>query len=216
MESSPLNINLPTRAIIDWDEIFQNGLTGLIEDSIIINIPIANEVDDVVTADTMAPNQESAAEKLTDVAIAFFKIFDEINSNRITARQDLEILLKKLPNLVWIERKGKDEDVNQIADDDNNFELYFSRNEVIKCIREKPTLFTRPLIFTSFERALKHAGMYVTQTTHGTNLIKSWMFKTDKKSRKKRDRDDEELIIKKDNNYSKPIALPPALIIPNF
>lgn len=92
----------------------------------------------------------------------------------------LKKMLKDYPEFVWLEK-----------DYFGNFELCFKRGPLKNFIRKPSDNFPDGIIIESFERALKHAGLEVIQTTHGTNDVKKWRIKEKEKKSKKRDRDNE-------------------------
>lgn len=100
----------------------------------------------------------------------------------------LEAMLRLFPDLVWLSRSVET----------GELEVLFQRDKLIKALRHEEDKFPA-LVFTSFERGLKHAGMEVTQSTHGQVTIKKWAMKkgfvpkpVGPKRPRKKDLDDED------------------------
>ena len=92
-----------------------------------------------------------------------------------TVKTQLEALMKSYPKLVYFE----------------GTELHFIRAELILSLKSDKRF--ADFIFTSFERALKHAGLKVRESTHGTNKVKKWCLDTTtRKPATKRERENDE------------------------
>lgn len=74
-------------------------------------------------------------------------------------------MLKYFPDLVYVDILPSGE-----------YEVNFYREQVIRKLKQEESKFPN-IVFTSFERGLKHAGMEVTQSTHGQTPIKKWAMK---------------------------------------
>jgi len=79
----------------------------------------------------------------------------------LTCKRQLYQMLRDYPDVVGIRRS-----------DNGLVQLYYHRKNLIERIRLDDQ---NDMILSSFERALKHAGMYVIQTTHACGAeIKIW------------------------------------------
>lgn len=114
--------------------------------------------------------------------------------NNTSCKATLEWLFRTFPHCVTVNRDGEGKIV-----------LSMLRAQLIKEIDQHHD--KRQVIFTSFERGLKHAGMEVIQTTHGEQVWKKWAFKQElnKKDKKKRQRESSAKPKHDDDDY----VLPP-------
>ena len=71
-------------------------------------------------------------------------------------------MLKVYPDLVYLAHNTRA----------NRLEVHFVRTLLIKQLEEDQSF--PGLVFTAFERGLKHAGMYVITTTHNQMAVKRW------------------------------------------
>lgn len=81
-------------------------------------------------------------------------ILDMMNNG--TVKNRLLSLMEEFHDLVYVEAN----------------ELHFVRDKLIRQLKKNPTF--ESLVFTSFERGLKHAGLTVIASTHGGNRVKKW------------------------------------------
>merc|ERR1711964_694013 len=101
---------------------------------------------------------------------------------------NLHNMLDAFPELVYLVRL-----------ENGDIEVHFLRGKLIKALRSEEDKFPS-LVFTSFERGLKHAGMEVTQSTRGQITIKRWGMKKGwkakppgaKRPRKRKDNGDDD------------------------
>jgi len=124
----------------------------------------------------------------TDFLASFKKGDDKVPSAITT----LESLFRTFPKLCYLQKCG------------NEVDLCFVREELMQQLKLATEQGRFPkIVFTSFERGLKHAGMEVTQSTHGHIPIKKWRVKAGfvksptKKIKKRKDSADFILPIKK-------------------
>lgn len=96
---------------------------------------------------------------------AFIDSFDHEGRTTPSAVLNLHNMLNAFPDLVYLVRL-----------DSGDIEVHFLRDKLIKALRSEEDKFPA-LVFTSFERGLKHAGMEVTQSTHGQTQVKKWGMK---------------------------------------
>jgi hypothetical protein len=110
------------------------------------------------------PRPENPDEKLNEID-RFIDSFRQEGRCLSSAIVNLECMLKHFPEYVYIEYSDRGE-----------LEIHFVRDKLLKTLRNEEERFPA-LVFTSFERGLKHAGMEVTQSTHGQTQIKKWGMK---------------------------------------
>lgn len=140
-----------------WEDICDGGLSTLLAQC--SPLPIVPVVPVVPTVPSMVVTTQTNYQR-NDNAL-FIQ-----NLKKSTARTNLKMMMNKFPELVWVN-----------SDD----ELCFRRDELIKALRTKAS----DLIFTSFERGLKHSGLTVIESTHGDTIVKRWAFKNEKNEKKK-------------------------------
>jgi hypothetical protein len=97
----------------------------------------------------------------------FIECFRRGDNTLPTSIATLADLLKQFPELVFVVRKA-----------DNELELHCQRESLVEALCANKDMFPH-LVFASFERGLKHAGMEVTQSTHGQEKVKKWAIKKD-------------------------------------
>jgi len=129
---------------------------------------------------------------------AFINSFQQEGRAMPSAIINLHAMLLAHPDLVYLDRM-----------EDGAIEVHFHRDQLIKALRQEEEKFPA-LVFTSFERGLKHAGMEVTQSTHGQITVKKWAMKKGfvpkplgaKRPRKRKDQGDEDYDEKKKPRYA--------------
>lgn len=132
--------------------------------------------------DTSSENFEPCIEEMEemDEFASFFDVKD-LERNSVS---NLINYLKRYPKLVYLENTGRE--------GKQKYELCFERAKLERVLRKKENV-----VIVSFERSLKHAGLYVTQSTHGGCAIKKWAFKENHVrvywKPKKRDRENDDL-----------------------
>jgi len=134
-----------------------------------------------------APTKTSEPKQKPDVT-AFINSFRQEGRAMPSAILNLKAMLQTFPELVYLERLPN-----------GDIEVLFERDQLIKALRQEEEKFPQ-LVFTSFERGLKHAGMEVTQSTHGQITIKRWGMKKGwkakppgaKRPRKRKDNGDDD------------------------
>jgi hypothetical protein len=114
---------------------------------------------------TTKPASASAERKDKPDVAAFINSFRQEGRAMPSSILNLKAMLLAFPELVYLERL-----------DSGDTEVLFQRDQLIKTLRSEEERFPQ-LVFTSFERGLKHAGMEVTQSTHGQITIKRWGMK---------------------------------------
>lgn len=130
----------------------------------------------------------SPVNSLSDVSAAFIASFRSEGRGLPSSIQTLSNLMQHFPELCYV-----------VRDAAGQFEVHFLRDRLIKALRQQESKFPN-LVFTSFERGLKHAGLEVTQSTHGQVAVKKWRKKpgfvatTAKKSRKRNYSSDDEFV----------------------
>jgi len=128
----------------------------------------SNVVESVTAAltlqqlDAYQPQDEEQAR----LAARFIDLFRRPNKALSSAVKQLEDMLRYYTELMYVE----------VAEGARNgLELCCARDTLMHKVKDDPRFPN--LVFTSFERGLKHAGLYVTQSTHGKVPIKRWGFK---------------------------------------
>jgi len=96
---------------------------------------------------------------------SFIDSFHHEGRTTPSAVLNLHNMLDAFPELVYLVRL-----------ENGDIEVHFLRDKLIKALRSEEDKFPS-LVFTSFERGLKHAGMEVTQSTHGQTQVKKWGMK---------------------------------------
>jgi hypothetical protein len=135
-----------------------------------------------------APLSSSPVNNLSDVSAAFIASFRSEGRGLPSSIQTLSNLMQHFPELCYV-----------VRDAANQFEVHFLRDRLIKALRNQESKFPN-LVFTSFERGLKHAGLEVTQSTHGQVAVKKWRKKPGfvaaaaKKNRKRNYSSDDEFV----------------------
>ncbi|ARF10067.1 hypothetical protein Indivirus_11_11 [Indivirus ILV1] len=153
------------RRRLSWSDVNPEGLTGLLRDSPQSPLMI------VTNSPTNLLERMQNAER-------FIKKLTNLNGKRTRIINILSTLLERYYMYVWVDIF------------DENFELCFRHKEIKNNIEinmsddESIKLFNGRLIFSSFERGLKHDGLVVIKTTHGFNIIKKWGFQTSHKKAK--------------------------------
>ena len=95
----------------------------------------------------------------------------------------LEALFEAFPRQCFLSKRG------------DEYDLCFLREELMGELKRAMEAESFPkIVFTSFERGLKHAGLEVTQSTHGHIPLKKWRLKSGarpvpkpKKTKKRKD-----------------------------
>jgi hypothetical protein len=133
---------------------------------------------------------DCVSSKAKDVDISleaeFIETFCSADSSLPTSLVTLRDLLLHFPKLVYVVR----------SETSNEMELHFWRKQLLQALRPEQAKFP-DLVFTSFERGLKHTGMEVTQSTHGGRKVKKWAIRKDwdskpvRKTPKRKDKDDD-------------------------
>ncbi len=130
-----------------------------------------------ISSDAVSNNKNATDESFVDtldnaktsLETEFIDTFRRKSSTLPTSIVTLRALLLHFPKLVFVVRNT-----------DNEFELHFWRDSLLQALRMEEAKFPK-LVFTSLERGLKHAGMEVTQSTHGGEKLKKWGIKKDAK-----------------------------------
>ena len=167
------------RTRLDWYDVHPGGLAGLLEETWTYTYKKNRISDDSFeNKETNTPIDQSTIQNYQQLSIdnTFIKEIDKFNGHRTTPINDLQIMLNRFPKLV------------RIVKYDDSFELCFNRDIIKKeleiTMNDLTTikLFNKRIIFTSFERGLKHSGLIVVESTHGTNNIKRWKLNEKKNS----------------------------------
>jgi hypothetical protein len=157
-------------------------------------VPPANELP-VVTKPPKPPASPVNATvsgpiaSLAPIAAEFVNSFRSEGRGLPSSIQTLSSLMLQFPDLCYV--------VQDMLT--NQFEVHFLRDRLIKALRRQESKFPN-LVFTSFERGLKHAGMEVTQSTHGQVAVKKWRKKpgflpaASKKNRKRNYNSDDDFV----------------------
>ncbi len=125
------------------------------------SVVMVAQSEEVTAAESAAPGEPS----LTPLATEFVNSFRREGRPLPSSILSLNNMLLHFPELVYVVRNPA-----------NEFEVHFLRDRLIKTLRLHESRFPN-LVFTSFERGLKHAGMEVTQSTHGQIQVKKWGMK---------------------------------------
>jgi len=112
------------------------------------------------------PANDTNAPALTGLATEFINTFRREGRPLPSSIVSLTNMLMHFPELVYVVRNAAN----------NEFEVHFLRDRLIKTLRLHENRFPN-LVFTSFERGLKHAGMEVIQSTHGQIQVRKWGMK---------------------------------------
>jgi hypothetical protein len=112
------------------------------------------------------PAANDNAPGLSPLATEFINTFRREGRPLPSSILSLTNMLTHFPELVFVVRNAAN----------GEFEVHFLRDRLIKTLRLHENRFPN-LVFTSFERGLKHAGMEVIQSTHGQIQVKKWGMK---------------------------------------
>ncbi len=146
-----------------------------------------------ISSDAVSNNKNATDESFVDtldnaktsLETEFIDTFRRKSSTLPTSIVTLHELLLHFPQLVYVAR----------SEESNELELHFHRERLLQSLRIEQAKFP-DLVFTSFERGLKHAGLAVIQSTHAGEKVKKWATRKDwdpklvRKSRKRKDNDD--------------------------
>jgi hypothetical protein len=122
----------------------------------------------------------------TSLEAEFIETFRRADLSLPTSITTLSNLLLHFPKLIYVVP----------SETSNELELHFWREQLLQALFLEEAKFPG-LVFTSFERGLKHAGMEVTQSTHGGRKVKKWAIRKDwdskpvRKTSKRKDKDDD-------------------------
>ncbi len=159
-----------------------------VEEDVLFGVtPVFNPVPVVAKPPRQSFNA-SPVNNLSEVAAAFVSSFRSEGRGLPSSIQTLNNLMQSFPDLCYV-----------VRDASGQFEVHFLRDRLIKMLRQQESKFPN-LVFTSFERGLKHAGLEVTQSTHGQVAVKKWRKKAgfvpaaSKKSRKRNYSSDDEFV----------------------
>ena len=169
-----------------FDHLHDNNAAAGAEDENADDEAAAQEEQSTTIA-ASAPVSSEKRKDMPDVS-AFINSFRQEGRTMPSSILTLKAMLLAFPDLVYLERL-----------DSGDIEILFQRDQLIKALRSEEERFPQ-LVFTSFERGLKHAGMEVTQSTHGQITIKRWGMKKNyvakptgaKRVRKRKDTGDDD------------------------
>jgi len=138
-----------------------DGAEAPVEVKVEISKEQTSPANDAAASSSPQPDDDH---KLNEIN-AFIDSFRQEGRCLSSAIVNLDCMLKNFPEYVYIEHN-----------EEGDLEIHFVRDKLLKALRNEEERFPA-LVFTSFERGLKHAGMEVTQSTHGQTQIKKWAMK---------------------------------------
>lgn len=122
--------------------------------------------DDMMFAENFTLKASAYTSARNQLNERFADLMISSKNERLSATNTMLSMLKKHPGLIYV------------VEVDDSFELH-----MLRALLQEAVKLTFPNItFTSFERGLKHAGLFVDKTTHGKNRsgVKVWGIRANK------------------------------------